>query len=112
MNKATIKLTRDVGEEMSAALRFVESGDFLAAAARCDQAASVCLALGGYKFGGVDKLARARKDADDNHAACCAAKDELAEIADIVADVKPDRDSEASGTLVERVRALIELAGL
>ncbi len=101
-----------IGEEMSAALRFVESGDYLAAAYRCDQAASVCLALGGYKFGADDKLARARKDADDNHAAYCAAKDELAEISDLVADVKPDRDSDASGTIAERVRALIELAGL
>lgn len=101
-----------IGEEMSAALRFVESGDYLAAAARCDQAASACLALGGYKFDGVAKLERARKDADDNHAAYCAAKDELAEIEDLVADVKPDRDSDASGTVVERVRALVELARL
>lgn len=81
-----------VAEEMSAALRFLDSGDFLAAALRCDHAASVCLALGGFKIG--------------TQRECLQCK----ELEDITADVKPDSDSEASGTLAERVRALVEMA--
>jgi len=36
--------------------------------------------------------------------------DQCAELEDLLEDIKPDADSDASGTLVERVEALLELA--